>query len=347
MPRRRTPRPGPDPTRDPRLDGGAVEMFMQPIVDLASGRAIVLEALARLRRPDGSIVAAAQFVPGLAHDELDTLFTIALDLSLASLAHWNSLGIDVDISVNLDPSTLSNSECSVWVNDALLRHGIAPERLVLELLETRAIDTAAQVVAIDAIGGLGVRIAIDDLGSGHSTVERLEHFDFDVIKIDSGAHSAFPQAPTSTLSSLSALIGLSENLERPSVVEGLESLDMFAVVALLGAELGQGYAIAHPMPAGDVPAWIAESGPLVDLEHLTTFSSTLAYHWLHRDSEAHPGTVEACPITRFLAADQEAALLARWHAAQHGTPRFDSSEFAQQLSDWLSAHVVSDGAKTA
>jgi hypothetical protein len=217
---------------------------------------------------------------------------------------------------------------------------------VLELLETRAIDTAVQIVAIDAIGGLGVRIAIDDLGSGHSTVERLAHFDFDVIKIDAGAHSSFPLAPARTLSSLSALIGLGDNLQRPSVVEGLESLDMFAVVALLGAELGQGYAIAHPMPAGEVPAWIAESGPLVDLENLTTFSSALAYHWLHSGGDAHPGTVEACPITGFLTAGEDAALLSGWHAAQHGAPAFDSSLFAQQLSDWLAAHVVSEGAQT-
>jgi EAL domain-containing protein (putative c-di-GMP-specific phosphodiesterase class I) len=347
MPRRRKPSTMIDPTSDPRLHGGAVEMFMQPIVDLASGRATVLEALARLRRPDGTIVAAAQFVPALGHDELDSLFTIALDQSLGSLAHWIRLGIDVDVSVNLDPSTLSNVQCSVWVNDALVRHGIAPGRLVLELLETRAIDTAEQVVAIDAIGGLGVRIAIDDLGSGHSTVERLEHFDFAVIKIDAGAHSAFPLDPARTLSSLSALIRLSGSLDRPAVVEGLESLDMFAVVALLGAELGQGYAIAHPMPAGEVPAWIAGSGPLIDLDTLTTFSSALAYHWLHSGVDAHPGTVAACPITAFLAADADSALLAHWHAALHDPSDPNSPPSARHLSDWLSAHVVSDGAQVS
>ncbi|GGA99153.1 hypothetical protein GCM10010979_12060 [Conyzicola nivalis] len=313
-------------------------MFMQPIVDLVTGRPTVFEALARLRRRDGTLATAAEFVPALDADEVDTLFRIALDRSLESLAHWISLGILVDVSVNLDPSTLGNRQCSAWVGEALHRHGIDAQRLVLELLETRAIDSSEQTLTIDALHGLGVRMAIDDLGAGHSTVSRLRHFDFDLIKIDSSVHDGFAVAPVSTLRSLSALIDLGTNLHRPSVVEGLESLDMLAVAAVLGAPFGQGYAIARPMPADAVPAWTARSAPLVDQLELTTFSAVLAYHWMHGGSSAHPGNASACPITAFLA--EHGSAVNRWHTSQHGDAVEDTVGFGRKLSEWLAAHVA-------
>ncbi|WP_411698696.1 EAL domain-containing protein [Conyzicola sp.] len=322
------------------LADGRVEMFMQPIVDLVTGRPSVFEALARLRRPDGSLATAAEFVPSLDSDDLDALFRIALDRSLASLAHWIGLGIRVDISVNLDPSTLGNPLCSAWVEEALHRHDIDAERLVLELLETRAIDEAEQNSTIDALHALGVRMAIDDLGSGYSTVSRLRHFDFDLIKIDASVHDGFTTAPASTLCSLSTLIALGVNVHRPSVVEGLESLDMLAVAAVLGAPLGQGYAIARPMPAAAVPAWTAQSAPLVDQHHLTTFSAVLAYHWVHGRGSAHPGNTSACPITAFLAEHNEGSPVDSWHVSQHGDSVKDTAGFGRKLSEWLAAHVA-------
>jgi EAL domain-containing protein (putative c-di-GMP-specific phosphodiesterase class I) len=174
-------------------------MAMQPIVDLTSGRPTVFEALARLRRADGVLVAAADFVPALDPHDVDVLFAIALDLSLGHLAAWNLAGIEVDVSVNLDPSTLANARCAGWVANALGQHGIHPARLILELLETGPIGSPTQDASIDALGRLGVRIAIDDLGSGHSTLARMRHVDFDLIKIDSGTHSGFDLAPVETL----------------------------------------------------------------------------------------------------------------------------------------------------
>jgi EAL domain-containing protein (putative c-di-GMP-specific phosphodiesterase class I) len=326
------------------LADGRVEMFMQPIVDLATGRPTVFEALARLRRSDGTLATAAEFVPSLDTDQLDVLFRIALDQSLASLAHWISLGILVDISVNLDPSTLANPRCSAWVEEALQRHGIDARRLVVELLETRAVDGAQQNSSIDALHGLGVRMAIDDLGSGHSTVKRLRHFDFDLIKIDASVHGGFAEAPATTLVSLAALIALGVNLHRPSVVEGLESLDMLAVAALLGAELGQGYVIARPMPADEVPAWTAQSAPLIDQDALTTYSAVLAYHWLHGGENTHPGDAKECPITAFLAEHGNA--VNSWHRSQHGDAVKDTAGFGRKLAEWLAEHVA-PGAPTA
>jgi EAL domain-containing protein (putative c-di-GMP-specific phosphodiesterase class I) len=308
-------------------------MAMQPIVDLTSGRPTVFEALARLRRADGVLVAAADFVPALDSHDVDVLFAIALDLSLGHLAAWNLAGIEVDVSVNLDPSTLANARCAGWVANALGQHGIDPARLILELLETGPIGSPTQDASIDALGRLGVRIAIDDLGSGHSTLDRLRHVDFDLIKIDSGTHSGFDLAPVETLHALSALIDAAAAQGRPSVVEGLESLDMLGVAAALGADLGQGYVIARPMPAAEVPAWTARSGPLLDSVNLATFPAALAYHWRYSRSGRHPGTTADCPITRLLAGERDLRGLRLLHAAQHAAAR--SADSAQSMTRWF------------
>lgn len=315
--------------------GGAVEMFMQPIVDLRSGLPVVVETLARLRTPGGSIIAAADFVPLLDEAQLEALFREGLDQALASLAVWRDTGLDIHISVNLDPSTLLNPACASWIADALLRHGVEPELLTLELLETRTIARGDQSVAIDVIRALGVRLAIDDLGSGHSNLQRLTLFDFDVIKIDSSITANFVAAPIQTLSVVFALTQLSANLGRVSVVEGLETVDMVEMAAVLGADLGQGYYIAHPMPAVDFPEWATRAAPMIDAARVTTFAATLAYHWLFSRNSPHPGDLASCPVTPFLDDHPERDSVGGWHADQHGQGADSRKISAQKLTNWL------------
>lgn len=326
------------------LTDGSLTMFMQPIVDLRTGSVRLVESLARLVTAGGEIVTAARFVPLLDDAELEGLFQFGIHEALANLSHWDAQGLTLSVSVNLDPSTLLNPLCAGWVSDALELHGIAARRLVLELLETRAVDTAEQREAIEQLRQLGIRLAIDDLGSGYSNLRRLSHFDFDIIKIDAGMLAGFRTRPLETLSLLSALTQLSHDLGRAAVVEGIEDLEMSGVVNVLGAQLGQGYLFAHPMPAKDIPGWVTRFTPAYGVDEIRTYSAALAFHWRHGRETAHPGWLEDCGLTSFLRTRADGSAIDTWHARQHNTEAnvTPSARVAasRRMMDWLVARVT-------
>jgi EAL domain-containing protein (putative c-di-GMP-specific phosphodiesterase class I) len=132
-----------------RLFTGGLTMYLQPLVDLKSGKVVRVEALARLLQADGQIISPGVFLPLLGNADLDHLFRLGLDKALSQLAELDQHGLQIDISLNIAPSTLQDEDCPQWVADALVRHGVAPHRLSLELLETEDIAPQAQDRAIE------------------------------------------------------------------------------------------------------------------------------------------------------------------------------------------------------
>lgn len=328
-----------DDTSSSDFAAGTLEMYMQPIIDLTDGSTVMVEALARLVMPDGRVVAAADFINGLSVSELESVFRDGLNQVLRHLVEWDAAGIHLAMSLNLDPATLANAHCARWVAAALEQYSVCASRLTLELLETRAVDSPAQKVNIAELRALGVKLAIDDLGTGHSNLQRLTHLPVELVKIDSSIVAGFAAAPVQTLSVIFALTQLSLDLGRLAVIEGVETLAMLSIASVLGAPLGQGYLFAHPMPAGEIPAWIATLPLRIDREHLTTTAAVLAYHWRHSRGSPHPGELSECPITRFLDTGAAESPLREWHASQHGVASADSAGAAYNLTNWLSALI--------
>lgn len=316
------------------MTSAAIEMHMQPIIDLVTRETVAFESLARLARPGRSLLTAAAFVPGLSDREVDRLFSVALDQSLGALSTWLKSGIEVDVSVNIDPSTLANADCTAWVASALRSHGVPPDRLVLEILETHAITDERQRSSLSSIRGLGVRLAIDDFGSGHSDSDRLASFDFDVLKIDGAVVGALAAAPEQTIRRLVEYVRIAEQSDLATVVEGIETLEMAAVASAVGAQQGQGYAIARPMAIADVPAWIAGREPATS-GCVPSFASVLAFHGRHGAGSAHTGTVDECPISAFIAEHAGSDPVGDWHSSQHGAENAGRSDGGRRLSDWL------------
>jgi len=313
-------------------------MYMQPIVDLTTGAVVMVECLARLRLASGQILSAGEFVPDLNTTDVDELFRFAIDKACDAMADWDANGLTVDISVNLDPSTLRNPQCADWVHTALEKHATAPARLVLELLETRATDSAAQRSSIAALRAMGIRFAIDDLGSGFSNVSRLSAIDFDLFKIDAEILAGFYRRPLETLSLFTALIQLSLDLERQSVVEGIEDAEMARVAALLGAGLGQGYLFARPMPVGAVVDWARTSAatPAINVHLIDTHPAALALHFRYRRASSHPGSESDCPLTPFLAGKDIPQKVTGWHHTLHSSaPGEVGIDASRELLGWL------------
>jgi EAL domain-containing protein (putative c-di-GMP-specific phosphodiesterase class I) len=323
-----------------RLFAGGMRMFLQPVVDLRSGALMKVEALARLLLADGTIVAPGVFLPLLGDTELDHLFRLGLDIALRQLIELDRAGLAVDVSVNLAPTTLLDKDCSRWVEDALRRHGVAPHRLSLELLETGGMDSQSQDEAIDELVRLGVKLVMDDLGSGYSSLRRLSSLPFHIIKIDQSLTLNLRKTPLLSLPLIRAIIQLGADLERQVVVEGLEDDGMIEAAMILGATLGQGYGLARPMAQEQFLAWHAGLTPSAAAGAIHTYLGALTHHWLYSQAamlELAPA-LEHSPLARFfeargLAGSEPAQWLARCRA--EGTGR----DTRDQLLAWLMERV--------
>lgn len=337
--------------RDSLLSDG-LRMFLQPIVDLQTGDLLEVEALARLKEADGEMVSPAVFLPLLGRNELDRLFHLGLDQGLAWLPRWDAAGVPVNLAINLPPTYLLNAEGARWVADSLRRHGVAPHRLTVELLETQSIDPGTQDCAIGQFKDLGVRVAMDDLGSGYSSLLRLSTLPFDIIKVDQGLLRHIRDNPLQALSIVKTVLDMGADFRRQVIVEGLEDADVIEAVGHLGARYGQGYAIAHPMPAEDFLDWHQAHcrAPAVRFRrnHIGSDLGALAYHWVAtrggQDRSALP--VADCPVTQYLEAqglsDSEAA---HWHQRCHIGP--DAQEGTLLFTNWLVERVVAAARSTA
>jgi diguanylate cyclase (GGDEF)-like protein len=327
-----------------RLFAGGLRMDMQPIVDLRSGALVKVEALARLVMPDGQMIPPAVFLPLLGMVELDHLFRLGLDQALSHLAQWQETGLDIEVSVNLAPTTLLDADCPQWVEDALRRHAVAPQRLILELLESQSLELKAQDDVIAQLLGLGVKLAMDDLGSGYSSLQRLAALPFSTIKIDQSLLLRMRESPIQTLSLVSTIVQMGRDFERHIVVEGLEDEGMIEAARALGAHHGQGYGLARPMIAAEIPGWSLAHSALGDPVRIHHDLGALAYHWqsMHHGLRSHPCALQQCPLHAFLdeigQGDSQAAL---WHQQLH-TPCADaeSAAAAAKLMDWLLQRVL-------
>ena len=234
------------------------------------------------------------------------------------------------------PGTLRDPSCPVWVEEALSRHGVAPKRLTLELLENGEIDAKTMDRAIDRLVAIGVKLSMDDLGSGFSSLQRLVTLPFDSIKVDQGLLKRIRTAPLHTISMIGTIVRMGQDFERDVVVEGLEDRAMVEAAAILGAPYGQGYSLARPMPAPQVAQWLQDFRLPITPGEVTTALGGLSFHrWTHAaNSDIRRSPLEGCPLTRYFSrlgegAAEGARLHARVHESGPGDPSF------KDLTLWL------------
>ena len=303
-----------------QLFNGGLVMHVQPVVDLKSGHIGKVEALARLQLDDGHLVSPTFFLPLLNNQELDELFRIGLDMTLIQLKRWDALGWSIGASVNLPPTTMMDQDCVHWVKSALARHEIDPGRLSLEILETQELPGAGQQMAMERLAALGVNLAMDDLGSGYSSLLRLSGLPFHTIKIDQGLVARLRTEPLKTMGLIAALIQVGRDFDLEVVVEGLENAEMVEAVAMLGATKGQGYGLGRPMSPQSLFEWQGRFKLPIVTGAINTCLGALAYHWsqLHSGNDGHSTDQARCPLTRFiLDRGMQDGDLAHWHAQVH------------------------------
>ena len=316
------------------LFSGGFTSYVQPIIDLASGEVVSVEALARLKLPNGRIVPPGDFLPLLGELEMEQLFRLALDRSLAYLAEWDKIGIRLNISVNLSPTTLVAPDCANIIRSSLDKWSIHPSRLSIELLESERLDHQARDASIVKLTSIGIDLAMDDLGEGYSGLRRMSEVPFTTIKIDRSLMANLTQRPIQTMVVIDTLNTMSSSLGIKVVLEGLETEAHLEMAVLLGIPFGQGYWIAMPMPAEDIPGWKGGFAFKSSPGSIRTYLGGLAHHWKF----GHSGPVELCPLS--LLFDMKGGVpveIRQLHARIHSRDTADGS--SAELSDWLQREI--------
>ncbi|MHB1513435.1 MAG: EAL domain-containing protein [Acidiferrobacter sp.] len=239
-----------------RLAHGALTLLYQPVIDLKSGRLAKVEALARLNNPDGTHIPPADFLPAFGAGDLRRLFALGLRQAITDLRQWEARGLLTAVAINLPAQALADLEYLEIAKTTLGEMPIDPSRLAFEILETDDIQPGEPTRGILAQWReLGVRLAQDDLGSGYSSLLRMERLAVDEVKIDQGFVSTVARSPRKALQFIHHLTRLAHDVGLSVVIEGLESRGLIEAATILGADAGQGYAISRPITANALSSW--------------------------------------------------------------------------------------------
>lgn len=233
---------------DQAIDQGEVWLAYQPQLDIKSGRIIGAEALARWTHPQKGPISPSEFVAAAeANGRIGKLTDFVLDRAISSGAAINRRGIEFQVAVNLSARLLVDRDLLMRLETMLASHGLSPSRLTLELTETASLqDAESGLVALGAIRDLGVKIAIDDYGTGLSTLEYLKKIPASEIKIDQSFVKAM-RVNHSDLIMVQSTIALAHSLGRSVVAEGVEDQQCLDDLRRMGCDVAQGFAIGRPM----------------------------------------------------------------------------------------------------
>lgn len=328
------------------LTRGGLVLFYQPIVDLVSGAVIKVEALARLQSPDGHILSPAQFLPWFGQNELAELFSRGLTLALEQLAVWDKLGLILRLNINLPPEILVHPECSNWVSSALQHASISADRLHLELLESQAPQNQElRDLAITRLAKIGVRLDMDDLGSGYSSLQRLHLMPFAGIKIDQEIMRGCLGGSSKALGIANSVTSLGRDLELSVVIEGLENLGLIEVAAILGAHKGQGYGIARPMPAAEILPWVGEWSWKINPATPQTALGAWAKFWIwqrqNRFIKTDQQDFSSCGVGHFVREQGlQGSALDLAHQAMHQAIADANHHATQKHVDRIEQHLI-------
>ena len=231
------------------LAAGGIDVSFQPLIDARSGAICGVEALARWVTDSGVRIGPDVFIPLAERSGLiDLLGLQVLKKSLQSAASWPDIGL----AVNVSPLQLKNPRFVKQVTDALEAAGFDPGRLTIELTEGVLISNPDQARrAIDGLKGAGMKIALDDFGSGFASIGTLRQFGFDRMKVDRSLIVALDHDQNAG-AVLHATIALAKALDIPVTAEGIETEAQAMTVRLSGCDALQGYLFSRPISAEQV-----------------------------------------------------------------------------------------------
>jgi predicted signal transduction protein with EAL and GGDEF domain len=239
------------------LTADEFELYLQPVVDAATGRMQGAEALIRWNRPGHGVVLPGEFIEFAEESWLIVeIGRVVLDKACRLLAHWASQGRDLRLAVNVAGRHLAEGNLAGDVRDALARHGAVADRLELELTESHLVtDFENAAVVLGELRRIGVHVALDDFGTGFSSINYLRQLPIDTMKIDSSYVGELGDTAQAQ-SVLASLMHLAGSLDLDVIAEGVETDSQAELLRSLGCPKLQGYLLGRPMPSAEFDVWV-------------------------------------------------------------------------------------------
>ena len=239
------------------IDEGQLINYYQPKVAIATGEVVGVETLVRWRHPTDGIVFPDYFI-GIceAASLIDDLTKAVFAAAMAQAKAWEEMGLSLRIAVNVSMDNLASLTFLNFVAELTEKIGVAPQRVVLEVTETRLMqDTRAPLEILTRLRLKRFRLSIDDFGTGHSSLAQLRDIPFDELKIDQGfVHRAWEDETLRAM--YEASLSLARQLGMEVVAEGVEDRNDWDFLYRTGCDLAQGIFISRPMQPDDLPGWI-------------------------------------------------------------------------------------------
>jgi diguanylate cyclase (GGDEF)-like protein/PAS domain S-box-containing protein len=236
-------------------------LYYQPKVNMRTGEVFGAEALLRWLHPQKGLVPPLDFLPLIDGTALEIqIGNWVINQGLQQLDDWNKQGIALEVSVNIASHHLLSPTFIAELESALARYpAVQPNRLQLEILESSALSDVKAISTIIATcqNSYGVSIALDDFGTGYSSLTHLKNLSANAIKIDkSFVRDMLNDADDYAI--INGVIGLANAFNLELIAEGVETPEHGLMLIKMGCEQAQGFGIARPMPAEDVPVWLTD-----------------------------------------------------------------------------------------
>ncbi|MDP2369659.1 EAL domain-containing protein [Rhodoferax sp.] len=233
-------------------------LHYQPKVNMRTGEVVGAEALIRWQHPEMGLLLPGVFLPTIEDSPLAIdVGEWVIQTALEQVEQWRSAGLELPVSVNVGARQLQQGDFVERLRMLLAAHpDLDPSYLELELLETSALEDLVHVSkVIEDCRLLGVLFALDDFGTGYSSLTYLKRLPVTLLKIDqSFVRDMLDDGDD--LAILEGVIGLARAFRRQVIAEGVETVEHGELLLKLGCDLAQGYGVARPMPARDLPAWV-------------------------------------------------------------------------------------------
>ena len=245
------------------LDRDELELHYQPVVAIGSGEIVGLEALVRWNHPERGLLDPGEFV-SIAEDSglIEPIGRWVQETASRQVLGWHELRPDrrpLDVAINLSARQVAHRELADSVREILLRTGLEPMNLRLEVTESALLadEPAGATATLEALSELGVGLVLDDFGTGYSSLAYLNRFPFDALKIDRSFVDGLGIEQERT-AIVEAVIGMARALSLDAIAEGVENEEQLSELRRLGCDYGQGHLFSRPLPADDITRLIGQ-----------------------------------------------------------------------------------------
>ncbi|HEX8241213.1 MAG TPA: bifunctional diguanylate cyclase/phosphodiesterase [Allosphingosinicella sp.] len=233
------------------IEQGGLTLAYQPLIDLRSGAVAGFEALARWNHPRRGPISPTEFIPVAEESGLIVpLGQWALETAITTLVQWDGANcgpLPLSISVNLSALQIARDDIAGLVASALARHKLPGERLILELTESAIVqDPRRATEVLEGLKALGVSVAMDDFGTGYTSLAYLQRLPIDMLKIDRSFVSGMLR-DSDSVAIVRAILSLASALGMATTAEGIDSPELAQALAEMGCSHGQGFHFARPL----------------------------------------------------------------------------------------------------